>query len=142
MDIGDLGELIPIILLAAYYLFRPSKKDQQKQQPKRQRPQPSSTKSLEDIMRELMGEESKAETIVEEPTKEEEVTQKMEDDYSEFMEENPYANYTGQVSDAKKKSIISDRVTLNEEHGIEKREIEVDLRQAVIYDAILHRPYD
>ena len=130
----DFFEIIAFVVGLLYFLSRSNKKDKKKkrtapsptnrpqpQQPQSQQPV-EKEQSLEDIFREIMRQQQpqpKVEVVEEKPI-------------SPAVEETVIPHVTPVVSEKPAKSM---KVGHDHEHLAE-----VDLRQAIIYDAILNRP--
>ncbi len=142
----DLLKFLPIAAYLLYRIFAPSKKKQQKpkQRPvQRKKPNPQSP-SLEEILRELSGEpapqpKQEYKTPVAKPVKKKKKRKKIliEDHQYDKRVEYDHNADTGM-------NMAEIRAEIQEEKGIatQPKEIEVDIEQAIIYDAILNRPYD
>lgn len=139
-------KFLPLIAYVVYRIVAGGKKTQEKRKVKprtqsKPKPKPkTSTPSLEDILRELSGESrQQAKPIVQKPKPKKRVRQKIDivdhskDERIEYVHD---AN-TG-------KSVSAIREEILEEQGLDKSEehIEIDLKQAIIYDAILNRPHN
>ncbi len=138
----DLIELIPIILVALYYIFRPGKKQGEQGQGREHetgRETQSEQRSLEDIIREVMEGKPRPKPVYKEP-KLEPVPEPVEEPE---VVPGIYESYTG-VLDNEKNSRSNNKLDLKvrlEHTEDEEDEIEFDLRQAVINETILNRPW-
>lgn len=128
----DAQQILILIGFAIYYFIRAnSKKEQdQKVKPKKrpqQRTKPTPQRSIEDILRDLAGDqvqtERKKEIFVEPEV------------IDEIIVETPTENQPRRVH------VESTRLTTLELDDEEEEESSFDLRQAVINDAILNRPH-
>ena len=138
----DLIELIPIILVALYYIFRPGKKQGEHDKGRERETggeQQSGQRSLEDILREVMEGKPRPKPVYKEP-KPKPVPEPVYE-----PEEIPdiYESYTGVFNKEKndqsgKKLDLTVKLEITED---EEDEIDFDLRQAVINEAILKRPW-
>ena len=133
-------KFIPVALWVLYKIFGGSKSKEQKPKQRTQRQsRPKSnpaTPSIEDILRELSGGTKKKEPSVKMAAPETQ-SKKIEivDHQYDFRPEYEHHADTGPNLDQIKKEIK------REKHIAEKTEpVEIDLRKAVIYDAILNRP--
>ena len=143
----ELLKFLPIVLYVLYRLFSGGKKKQPRPKPqKRKQDRPkrttTSTPSLEDILRELSGEPAKKVEAQPEPRPKPKLKRtrrpiEIEDHSKEILVDYNHDADTGP-------DIKTIRQELDEERGIKKSEssdVEFDLRQAIINDAILNRPY-
>lgn len=133
-------ELLPFIIGILYFVFGVGKK--KKDSPKRRSPRPKSeptTSSLEDILRELTGEAQQSKPAPEP------VPEYVEEPEAPVEHKSIALEYKDQyVHDADTgRSMVEIREEMMEEKGLEEGEkISFDLRQAIINDTILNRPYD
>jgi hypothetical protein len=140
----DFLKFLPIVLYLLYRAFAPSKKKEQKpkQRPMRPKNPPRQSPNLEDILRELTGETKATEPepeFVEVPTPKSKSRSRekleFEDHQYDFRPEYEHHADTG-------KDLKEIKQEIKEEKGISTPVAsEVDLRQAIIYDAILNKPY-
>ena len=137
----DNFELIAFVIGILYFLFGSSKKKKERPKPHHRAPKRTeSTPSLEDILRELTGQQTLTKPQVEEqPVHELEKTQQAKPKPAEEVAyTDPLVHHarTG-------KPISAIRKEIRKEKGleVETSTTEFDLRQAVINDAILRRPY-
>ena len=144
-------ELLPFIIGILYFVFGKGKKKKESPKPRHPRPKTSSsTPSIEDILRELTGESPQKSKPEPEPvyTPEPETPVPFEPVYEgrkslETIQPEVKKDASGDYehSSAKMKALeLVDFVELDDDED-EGPSIEIDLRQAVIYDAILNRPY-
>jgi hypothetical protein len=131
-----------------YFLFGRGKK--KKESPKTTGPATAEkprAKNLQDILREL-GEEIQEQTEMREAGYKPEVQAIEERSNSPLMKEQSVEDYKDVVNHnaetGKTMEFIRDEMEKGAYHPMEDMAdvLEVDLRQAVIYDAILNRPYD
>jgi hypothetical protein len=138
----ELLKFLPIILYVLYRLFGGSKKKQPEPKPQRQKQERpkrpnTSTPSIEDILRELSGETSKKEEPkrISKPKRERKSIEIVDHSKDVRVDYNHDADTGPNLKEIRKE--------LDEEKGLRDADdkIEFDLRQAVINDAILNRPY-
>lgn len=147
----DLIELIPVILIALYYIFRPGKKKQEEEEYPHRRHQDYDSeeperrhRTLEDILREALEGEKQHEPVPA-PKSKPLITPKEEFVIGDEVENDLYKAYTGVWEESEKvrekpgrfESSIPAVISADEKIYID----EFDLRQAVINDAILNRPW-
>lgn len=137
-------ELLPFIIGILYFVFGGRKKKKDSPKPRHQKPKtPESTTSIEDILRELTGEtkatpkpKTQAAPVKQTP----DVKEKPLETISPEITYNADGDYAHSSEKMKEREII-DFVEL-EKSSEDSSSIDFDLRQAVIYDAVLNRPYD
>ncbi|MCB9262362.1 MAG: hypothetical protein H6607_08315 [Flavobacteriales bacterium] len=127
----DIEKLLPLILIALYYLFGKKSSDEKKKAPKpvaQKRPTASSKpqKTLEDIIRELSGQPEEKES---KPAERKKIKHTHEADIPmESLETKKYVR--PRIESKSTRRVMAE----------EAEEIDFDLQQAVINDAILNRP--
>lgn len=142
-------ELLPFIIGIAYFLFSGRKK--KKDSPKRSYESPktdTSTPSIEDILRELTGEKPSQKAIkpdipaYEDVEREEMIWERKPTPKIKVEVDDTYVDPYEHHSDTGK-SLNLIREELEEEMNLTPKPtvVEFDLRQAIINDAILNRPY-
>lgn len=126
-------------------MFGGRKKKKDSPKPRQRQPKTTeSTTSIEDILRELTGESAtprsepkpRYEPDPEPVNHREEPLETIEPEIT-YSKDGDYAH----TSEKMRAREIVDFVQLEEDEE-DRASIEIDLRQAVIYDAILHRPYE
>ena len=128
-------ELIPFIIGILYFVFGRGKKTKEKPRPRRSTPQPTkNTPSLEDILKELTGELSP------EPSAAEPVREAVEEQIKEeeIVYQDPFVHDADTGPSLKE---IREELLEAKHLEVQEQEKEFDLRQAVINEAILNRPY-
>lgn len=140
---------IPVALYVLYLLFGRGKKSKEKGKPAQRRPQQreekrGSGRTLEDILRKLEEEaESQFETVAKPVRKKERINPESKSRINIVDHQNDnVADYSHHADTGRTMAQI--RAEMDRASGKDKETVgmEVDLRQAVIYDAILNRPYD
>jgi hypothetical protein len=141
----ELLKFLPILLYVLYRLFSSGKKKQPTSKPqkrKQERPKRTSTStpSIEDILRELSGEPKQKEEPKPVPKPKQKRTRKPIEivDHSKDLR----VDYNHDADTGPSLQVL--RSEMNKEKGLdnEKVEVDFDLRQAIINEAILNRPYD
>ncbi|MBO6516046.1 MAG: hypothetical protein JJ975_05805 [Bacteroidia bacterium] len=123
---------------AAQAREREAQRNAPQQQPQQSRPVPQAEKSLEDILRELAGEAPRQQTPPPAPTPKPRQRAKIK--HIEVDQSTPppvSAEVTPRRKHEAPKTTIKRVIEVEEE---EREELDFDLRQAVINDAILNRP--
>lgn len=153
----ELEKILPLVLIALWYIFRGGRKKNKRQAPQQfeqdaqeqaqptNKPPSSKPTSLQDILEELMGEEKakkpappyqqpapKAESL------ERERTYATEADTLETLDPI-YENYDDSEKAKETRDFLKDYDAAQKERAGEA--VDFDLRQAIIYQAILERPY-
>ncbi len=146
---GDFIEIIAFVIGLFWFIFRSNKKKEEKAKDKRQaapqrqrqaRPQPTSSapqkeESLEDIFREIIRQQQGSPSPPPKPK------------IIEVKEEETPFHLTKRKASRTRKEEKVPKVVLEEDEKYEPAMIErvqgkyVDLRQAIIHEAILKRPY-
>ncbi|MCB9245435.1 MAG: hypothetical protein H6606_03305 [Flavobacteriales bacterium] len=126
----DFIEIVAFIVGLLYFIFRANKKGEQ-QLPKN-RPQSgeqseqADERSLEDIFREIMQQQAPAPKVV-----------RMEEEIKPPADERPQHS----ILNERRELLKIKRIEEEEEEVTPKVVVDFDLKQAVINDAILNRPY-
>ncbi|MFY0644048.1 MAG: hypothetical protein JXR19_06245 [Bacteroidia bacterium] len=127
-------ELLPFIIGILYFVFGRGKKTKETSKPRKRQPQPTkNTPSLEDILKELTGESSQptpkevVPEVVLEPIEPEEPV--YEDTIVHDADTGPSIDEIRKKLQEEKKLEVQDRV------------MDFDLRQAIINETVLNRPY-
>ena len=156
----DLEKILPLILIALWYIFRGGKKKVKKQEPNRfeesqheeaapanRAPDQKKPNSLQDILEELMGEE-KAKTTktfeqpVNKPKPEPKKKPVAKPSYTTEADSLETLNAKFEKMEQKSKETRSFIKDYEESQEAEDSEhADFDLREAIIHQAILERPY-
>lgn len=126
----DFWEIVPFLVGLLYFFFR-SDKNKEKKPPARQRQAPrqqqehSPQPNLEDILRELAGQSAPEPKVIE---------VQEERKHSLVSDQKPVEEYHRPDRGPKKKLVIA-KVEM-----AEQAQTDFDLRQAIIYEAIMNRP--
>ncbi len=143
-DASQYYKFIPLILYIVYKIFGGGKKKEQKPKPRpvlQKKTEPKRPSPIEELLRELSGEpEAKLKPVVETvPQKSKRAKSnkiKIEDHQYDFRPEYEHHADTG-------KDIKQIRQEMSDNKLSKSKEVKgsgIDLKQAIIYDAILNRP--
>ena len=145
----DIFKFLPFALYVVYLLFRKGKKSEEnpnrRTRPERRAPRPRSkpVTSLEDILRRI---EEEAEEYVRPEPEPAPVQPKVEKQPEVVVEVAPssglHQDMSHHVNTGKNMATLRAEMEAKQNLAVDIDVMEVDLKQAVLYDAILNRPYD
>jgi|GEM_PF-5347521 len=148
----DLKEILPLVLIALWYIFKGGKKKTKKQVSEQyedyqesQAPQAQPNKkpsSLEDILEELMGESKPKPSFQQQakPTPSKPVTPKYKEEADSLETLDPIIE--NQETEKKRQARHDFIEAYEKEQNVEEgQQTDFDLRQAIIHQVILDRPY-
>lgn len=135
----DFFKYIPIALWVLYKIYGRSKSNEQKTKSKQKKGRNSSTPSLEDIFKELSGDLTKEKPVKPVNRKKKNPEPKkinIQDQQDDFRLEYEHQADAGLISEHTKDQLEVVKMEEDEAEG----KSQIDLREAIIYDAILNRP--